>query len=68
MNCGGILTSPNAEYINSALSPAALKQALQLLCEDSWLKRSWDLLHANNKYAKVAQILAGELCLQHRLI
>jgi hypothetical protein len=27
MNCG-ILTSANAEYINSALSPAALKQAL----------------------------------------
>jgi hypothetical protein len=48
----GVLTSANAENMNSAISPAALKLALlQLLCQGSWSKRSWHLLHANNKHA-----------------
>jgi hypothetical protein len=66
-NCS-ILTSADAEYINSALLRAALKQALRLLCEALWLKHSWDLLHANNKYARIAHVLAVEMCRQYRLI
>jgi hypothetical protein len=67
MNCG-ILTSEIAEYKNSALLPNALKQALELLCDTSWLKILWHLVHVNNKHAKVAHVLAVELGLQCRLI
>jgi hypothetical protein len=61
LNCS-ILTSANAKYKNSALSPTALKQAPYLLCKASSLNSSWHSLHANNKYAKIAQVLAVELC------